>query len=160
PTGHLHVGGARTALFNWLFARHYGGRFILRIEDTDLERSRPVATEGILDALRWLGLDWDEGPDRGGSFGPYHQSERLAIYRRYAERLLQSGRAYPCFCSPEELQRRREAAGGSEAGHRYDRRCWHMSQEERERRLAAGERHVIRFLAEQEGELVVDDAVR
>src|SRR5690606_4897799 len=109
PTGHLHVGGARTALFNWLFARHHGGAFILRIEDTDLERSRPEATEGILDSMRWLGLDWDEGPEKGGPYGPYFQSQRLPIYREYARKLVDAGRAYPCFCTPEEVERRREA---------------------------------------------------
>lgn len=160
PTGHLHVGGARTALFNWLFARHHGGRFILRIEDTDLERSREEATRGILDSLRWLGLDWDEGPDVGGDVGPYFQSQRLDLYRRYAQRLLELGRAYPCFCTPEEVEARREALRAAGEAPRYDRRCFHLSPEERQRRIAAGEPHVIRFLADQEGDLVVDDLIR
>ncbi|MGH9863665.1 MAG: glutamate--tRNA ligase family protein, partial [Candidatus Acidiferrales bacterium] len=102
PTGYLHVGGARTALFNWLFARQKGGVFILRIEDTDADRSRPELTEAVLGALRWLGLDWDEGP--------YLQSERLPSYQALAERLRRSGHVYPCFCTPEELEARRQTS--------------------------------------------------
>jgi len=110
PTGYLHVGGARTALFNWLLARRHGGVFILRIEDTDLERSSEAMVEGILEGLRWLGLDWDEGPAIGGSYGPYFQSERLDIYREEAERLVRHGAAYYCYCTPDDLKARREAA--------------------------------------------------
>lgn len=160
PTGHLHVGGARTALFNWLFARHHGGVFILRIEDTDLERNRPEAIEGILDSLRWLGLDWDEGPEKGGPYGPYFQSQRLAIYREYAQKLVDAGRAYPCFCTPEEVEQRREAMRAAGLPPRYDRRCAAIPKEEAQARIAAGAPHVIRFLAHQEGELVVDDMIR
>src|SRR3954453_3026032 len=109
PTGYLHVGGARTALFNWLWSRRVGGIFVLRIEDTDVERSSPEMVEGILDGLRWLGLDWDEGPLVGGPYGPYFQSDRLATYRALVERLVANGDAYYCYCTPEELQARREA---------------------------------------------------
>ncbi len=102
-------GGARTALFNWLFARHHGGVYVLRIEDTDLARSTPQATQVILDALQYLGLDWDEGPGRDGDYGPYYQSERLALYKKYAERLMDlGGRAYECYCTTEELEQKRE----------------------------------------------------
>ena len=110
PTGYLHVGGARTALFNWLFARRHGGVFVLRIEDTDVERSSDEMVEGILDGLRWLGLDWDEGPKIGGPYGPYFQSERLDRHRAMAERLVAEGHAYYCYCTPEELKAKRDAA--------------------------------------------------
>src|SRR3954468_5276006 len=115
PTGYLHVGGARTALFNWLFARRHGGAFVLRIEDTDTERSSWDMVAGIVDGLRWLGLDWDEGPDVGGPHGPYFQSQRLEGHRARAERLVAQGRAYYCYCSSEDIQAKRaaaEAAGG------------------------------------------------
>src|SRR3989442_15971229 len=112
PTGYLHVGGARTALFNWLFARRLGGALVLRIEDTDVERSSPEMVEGILDGLRWLGLDWDEGPRVGGPYGPYFQSERLDRYRALAERLVAQEHAYYCYCTPEELKAQRDAAAG------------------------------------------------
>src|ERR671914_2949475 len=110
PTGYLHVGGARTALFNWLFARRHGGVFVLRIEDTDVKRSSEEMVTGILDGLRWLGLDWDEGPIVGGPVGPYFQSERLERYRTMAERLVAAGSAYSCYCTAAELKTRREAA--------------------------------------------------
>src|SRR5438309_1089891 len=110
PTGYLHVGNARTALFNWLFARHHGGAFILRIEDTDRRRSTDEAVGIVIESLRWLGLDWDEGPEVGGEFGPYRQSERMALYERTSERFLAEGRAYHCYCTPEELEDRRQAA--------------------------------------------------
>ena len=128
PTGYLHVGGARTALFNWLFARRHGGVFVLRIEDTDVERSSPEMIEGILDGLRWLRLDWDEGPKIGGPYGPYFQSERLDVYRATAARLVAGGHAYYCYCTTEELKARREAAeqsgGGCERMVNADRRAW------------------------------------
>eukprot|EP00262_Sarcandra_glabra_P004383 TRINITY_DN15353_c0_g1_i2.p1 TRINITY_DN15353_c0_g1~~TRINITY_DN15353_c0_g1_i2.p1 ORF type:complete len:202 (+),score=26.60 TRINITY_DN15353_c0_g1_i2:30-635(+) len=110
PTGNLHVGGARTALFNYLFARSKGGKFILRIEDTDLERSTKESEEAVLQDLSWLGLDWDEGPGVGGDFGPYRQSERNILYKQYAEKLLKSGVVYKCFCSNEELEKMKEIA--------------------------------------------------
>src|SRR3954453_4510164 len=108
PTGQLHIGNVRTALFNWLFARQKGGTFILRIEDTDVERSEARYETQLLEDLKWLGLDWDEGPDVGGPFAPYRQSDRLKVYRDHAERLVNEGKAYLCFCSHEELERDRE----------------------------------------------------
>ncbi len=119
PTGNLHVGNARTALFNWLLARGSGGRFILRIEDTDVERSSSAAESSIYDDLRWLGLDWDEGPDIGGERGPYRQSERLDLYHRHADRLLEQGDAYYCFCSPEQLDAERHEARARGVAPRY-----------------------------------------
>ena len=123
PTGYLHVGGARTALFNWLLARRVGGVFVLRIEDTDVERSSAEMVDGILDGLRWLGLVWDEGPKIGGSYGPYFQSERVDRYRAMAEALVASGHAYYCYCNPDELKAKREAAERAGAAWRYDRTC-------------------------------------
>jgi glutamyl-tRNA synthetase len=120
PTGYLHIGGARTALFNWLLARRHGGVFVLRIEDTDVERSSDEMVDGILDGMRWLGLDWDEGPKIGGPHEPYFQSGRLDHYRALVDRLLSSGDAYYCYCTPEELKAKRDAAGGE---WRYDRTC-------------------------------------
>ena len=142
PTGYLHVGGARTALFNWLFARRQGGVFVLRIEDTDVERSSAEMVDGILDGLRWLGLDWDEGPMVGGPRGPYFQSERLATYRSLVDRLVASGHAYYCYCTPEELQARRDAGEKSGVGWKYDRACCRLTPDEitvreRERRARA-----------------------
>jgi glutamyl-tRNA synthetase len=137
PTGYLHVGGARTALFNWLFARSQGGVFVLRIEDTDRERSSEEMTAAILDGMRWLGLDWDEGP--------FHQADGLERHREAAFRLLQKGDAYRCFCSAEELQARRAAAGTSPEAFRYDRLCLRVTAGEAERREAAGEPFTLRF---------------
>jgi glutamyl-tRNA synthetase len=145
PTGYLHVGGARTALFNWLFARKAGGVFILRIEDTDAERSSWEMTTGILDALKWLGLDWDEGPDVGGPHAPYFQSERLDRYRAMAERLVREGRAYYCYCRPEDLQAERDAAQARGEAWNYDRRCAALPEAEIARREADGRPRAVRF---------------
>jgi glutamyl-tRNA synthetase len=134
PTGYLHVGGARTALFNWLFARRHGGVFVLRIEDTDVERSSEEMVEGILDGMRWLGLDWDEGPKVDGPHAPYFQSERLDRYRDMAERLVADGSAYYCYCTAEELKARREAAEHVAAGWMYDRACCDLPSDEIARR--------------------------
>ncbi|MGH7410312.1 MAG: glutamate--tRNA ligase [Candidatus Methylomirabilis sp.] len=123
PTGYLHVGGARTALYNWLFARHENGVFVLRIEDTDAERSTEASAGEILEAMRWLGLNWDEGPEVGGPVGPYRQAERLDLYRDYAKRLLDDGVAYYCICTPEELEARRKAALAAGRSPKYDGRC-------------------------------------
>src|SRR5690554_6512711 len=123
PTGYLHVGGARTALFNWLLARRNGGVFVLRIEDTDVERSSEEMVEGILDGMRWLGLDWDEGPKVDGPYGPYFQSQRLDRYREMAAGLVSRGKAYYCYCSPDDLQARRAAAEAAGGAWRYDRAC-------------------------------------
>src|SRR5213593_3850335 len=110
PTGYLHIGGVRTALFNWLLTRRHGGQFILRIDDTDVERNRPEALQPILDGFRWLGITWDEGPEVGGPYGPYFQSQRLDAYRAAANKLVETGQAYPCYRTPEELKAEREAA--------------------------------------------------
>lgn len=145
PTGHLHVGNARTALFNWLSARHEHGAFILRIEDTDVERSEERFEKQLLEDLRWFGLDWDEGPDVGGPFGPYRQSERREIYHRYAAQLMAPGHAYYCFCTPAELEREREAALKAGLQPKYSGRCRALAPEESARRVAAGEPAAVRL---------------
>ena len=157
PTGPLHIGGARTALFNWLFARHCGGAFILRIEDTDRKRYVPAAVDDIIDGLRWLGLDWDEGPDVGGPYGPYVESQRLALYQQWAQWLVEQDKAYPSFTTVEELEESIEAQAG---GRRYDRRDRHLTPEERAQRIARGEPYAIRFKMPLEGETVVHDLIR
>jgi glutamyl-tRNA synthetase len=159
PTGYLHVGGARTALFNWLYARRMGGAFILRIEDTDVERSTREAEEGLLRDLRWLGLDWDEGPGGDGPHGPYRQSERQEIYRKAAMGLVETGAAYRCFCSEEMLEAKRQKAEAEHRSLHYDGTCRHLDQAEVARRVAAGEPHVIRVKA-PEKDYVLDDIVR
>ena len=146
PTGYLHVGGARTALFNWLYARRHGGVFVLRIEDTDVERSSADMVTGILDGLRWLGLTWDEGPDVGGPHGPYFQSERLDRYRAAAGRLFASGHAYYCYCTPERLRHEREQAEARGEAWRYDRACLAVTPERRAELDAAGAARALRFL--------------
>lgn len=145
PTGYLHVGGARTALFNWLYARRHGGAFILRIEDTDVARSSDAMVEGILEGLRWLGLVWDEGPEVGGPYGPYFQSARLDRYRAAAQRLLETDHAYFCYCSAEHLRAQRLAARARGEGWMYDRACRYLPPEERARRDASGQARVVRF---------------
>ena len=145
PTGSLHLGNARTAVLNWLLARQQHGQFILRLEDTDLERHVESAEREIIAALDWLGLDRDEGPIRGGDRGPYRQSERLEIYREHADRLLELGRAYHCYCTPEELEARRTAAKAVRGELRYDGRCRRLSADEAEAMVAAGRRPSVRF---------------
>jgi glutamyl-tRNA synthetase len=145
PTGYLHVGGARTALFNWLFARRQRGAFILRIEDTDAERSSWDMVAGILEGLRWLGLDWDEGPDTGGPHGPYFQSQRLESHRGLAERLVREGKAYYCYCEPAVLQRKREAAEATGGGWIYDRTCSALSADAIAALEASGTPRAVRF---------------
>jgi len=145
PTGFLHIGGARTALFNWLYARRHGGVFVLRIEDTDVERSSDDMVSGILDGLRWLGLDWDEGPGVGGPHGPYQQSQRLGRYRDAAKRLVAMDLAYPCYCRPADLQQQREAAQAAGGGWQYDRACLHRREEELARLANDGTPHAIRL---------------
>jgi len=151
PTGYLHVGGARTALFNWLFARHHGGRLLLRIEDTDLERSTPEMVEGILEGMRWLGLDWDEGP--------YFQTERMELYRAAAGRLVAGGHAYSCFCAKEQLEKRRAAAQAAGRPPRYEGVCRRIPAAEAERRRAAGEPCAVRFAVPESGTTGFDDGV-
>ncbi len=161
PTGKLHIGGARTAIYNWAFARSNGGTFILRIDDTDPTRSTDENTQIILRAMRWLGLDWDEGPEVGGDFGPYAQTERLDLYREAAERLLAEGKAYPCFCTPEQLEADREAARARKDPFQgYQRRCRNIPADEARARMEAGEPYTIRIkVPEDRGDVVVDDAV-
>lgn len=148
PTGHLHVGGARTALFNWLYARKTGGTFVLRIEDTDAERSTSESYEAILDGMRWLGLDWDEGPGVEGEHGPYLQSARTVIYRNAAEKLMAAGGAYRCFCTPEELDELREEARREGKSPNYDGRCQRLPEDEVARRVGDGVPHTIRYRME------------
>jgi glutamyl-tRNA synthetase len=158
PTGYLHVGGARTALFNWLFARRHGGTFVLRIEDTDAERSSWEMVQGIVDGLRWLGIDWDEGPDVGGPHQPYFQSQRLDIYRAMGDRLVADGRAYYCYCSTETLQAKRQAAEAAGGGWMYDRTCRNRAAGEIARLEAAGAPRAVRFLV-PDGATAFADAV-
>jgi len=160
PTGELHIGGVRTALFNWLFARHEGGKFILRIEDTDILRSRENFTRSIIDNLRWLGLDWDEGPEVGGEYGPYFQSQRIPIYKKYAETLLKKGKAYFCYCSAEELAAKKKKMQEQGLPPMYDGRCRNLSEEERKRLEREGRKPVIRFKVPKVGELRVKDLLR
>lgn len=161
PTGKLHVGGARTAIYNWAFARANHGTFILRIDDTDPERSTEENTQIILRAMRWLGLDWDEGPEVGGDFGPYKQTERAQMYRDAAQRLWDEGKAYPCFCTPEQLAADREAAQARKDPFQgYQRRCRDLDPAEARRRIEAGEPYVLRIkVPEDRGDVVVRDAV-
>ncbi len=160
PTGPLHIGGARSALFNWLFARKEGGKLVIRVEDTDLERSSRESEAGILDNLRWLGLNWDEGVDEGGEHGPYRQQERLHIYNPYVNKLLAAGQAYRCFCSEEDLAKEREVALKQNELVLYSGRCRSLSLEEVERRLSAGEKPAIRFRVPPRQKIVIDDVVR
>lgn len=148
PSGLLHVGNARTALFNFLFARKMGGTFILRLEDTDVERSTVEAEKAILEDLHWLSLDWDEGPGRPGNYGPYRQSERLEIYRRYAGQLLEKGHAYHCYCTMEELEEKRKRSLAKGVPPRYDGRCRHLKPEEERALAAAGRPASLRFQVE------------
>jgi glutamyl-tRNA synthetase len=145
PSGSLHVGNARTALFNWLYARHHGGTFVLRVEDTDRSRVNEESFQAVLQDLRWLGLTWDEGPDVGGPHAPYRQSERLGIYAGMVERLVGRGVAYRCYCTPEELDERRRAALASGGRPGYDGRCYRLGAEERAAFEAEGRPFVIRF---------------
>jgi glutamyl-tRNA synthetase len=151
PTGYLHVGGARTALYNWLYARRHAGTMILRIEDTDADRSKPELTTAILDSLEWLGLNWDEGP--------YYQSQRLELYRSCASELERSGHAYPCFCSPEELQKKRQSAEAAHRPWKYDGTCRNLSSDDRARRRAAGQPSAVRFRVPESGRTAFSDLV-
>jgi glutamyl-tRNA synthetase len=159
PTGYLHVGGARTALFNYLYARAQDGEFILRIEDTDQERSTVESYQLMLESLKWLGLDWDEGPLKEGKFGPYKQSERLSIYKDYTERLISEKKAYRCFCTPEELDLKKKRSEAMGVPSVYDGKCRHLSPEEIEEKIAAGMPFTIRFQIPGQ-EVVVNDLVQ
>ncbi len=160
PTGHLHVGNARTALFNWLLARRHAGTFLLRIEDTDQERSTRESEATILDDLRWMGLDWDEGIGIGGAKGPYRQSERLDVYRFHAEELLAKGLAYYCFCSTETLEADRQHAFATGQPPKYRGTCRNVTLDDARRRLTAGEPAVVRFRVPEHRDVVFDDIVR
>jgi glutamyl-tRNA synthetase len=160
PTGYLHVGGLRTALYNYLFAKHLGGKFILRIEDTDQSRKVEGAVENLIETLKWSGIDYDEGPDRDGGYGPYVQSQRIELYRRYAQELINKDKAYHCFCTSERLQEVRQKQLAAKLSPSYDRHCRNVSREEAERRVAVGEQHVIRMKIPLEGELSFDDVIR
>jgi glutamyl-tRNA synthetase len=161
PTGHLHIGGARTAIYNWAFARRHGGVFVLRIEDTDPERSTPENTAAIMRAMNFLGLDYDEGPEVGGEYGPYFQTQRFDLYAEGLERLKATGHAYPCFCTPETLEAKREGARARGGFAGYDRTCRCLSAEEAASRISAGEPHVWRLkVPEDRGDITFDDAVR
>ena len=160
PTGDPHVGTAYVALFNYALARQSGGQFVLRIEDTDRQRSTTESESMIFDALRWLGLDWDEGPDVGGPFGPYRQSERSEIYTMHAEMLVASGHAYPCFCTRDRLEELRAEQKAAKGRFGYDGLCRSIDNDEAAQRRAAGEAHVIRLAMPPEGEIVVDDLLR
>ncbi len=161
PTGDPHVGTAYIALFNYVFARKHGGQFILRIEDTDRARSTQSSERAILDALSWLGLDWDEGPDKGGPRGPYRQSERLELYTTAVEELIEKGRAYRCFCSRERLDELRRTQQASKAGYiGYDRHCRELDSAEAARRTAAGESSVVRLKMPSSGTTSYQDELR
>src|SRR5262245_14980399 len=160
PTGLQHIGGFRTALFNWLLARRAGGQFLIRIEDTDTARSIPGAIEALLGGLQWLEMDWDEGPVVGGPYGPYFQTQRRAVYASCASRLIAPGAAYRCFCTPERLQEVREAQRQAGQPPRYDRRCRALPASAAETRAAAGEAFVVRLATPLEGQTVVEDELR
>ncbi len=160
PTGHLHVGGARTALYNYLHARGKGGTFILRIEDTDAARSTPESLAAIFDGMRWLGLTWDEGPEAGGAHGPYLQSERVPLYREHAAALAASGAAYPCYCTPGELEERRTAQAARGEPPRYDGRCRALDAAGRAAREAEGRTAALRFALPGPGETAWEDVIR
>ena len=160
PTGPFHIGGARSALFNWLLARRYGGQLILRIEDTDLERSSRESEENIKAALRWLGMEWDEGIDVGGDHGPYRQTERLPIYAEYTERLLASGKAYRCYCTDEELEAERQVLMAKGETPRYMGKCRNLSAAEEQKLIDAGRKPTVRFRVPENQNITFHDAVR
>ena len=159
PTGYFHIGSARTALFNWLFARHHGGAFIVRVQDTDRSRYNAEAVPDMIASLRWLGLDWDEGPKVGGDYGPYYQSERLDLYRRYANQLLAQGQAYKCYCSPQRLAALREEQRRNKQDVGYDRHCRHLTAAQRAGYEAQGISPVIRLKAPLEGQTSFRDVL-
>ncbi len=160
PTGHTHLGSGRTALYDYLLARQTGGKFILRIEDSDQRRYVPGAEEELMNTLRWLGLEWDEGPDVGGPFGPYRQSERKEIYLDLARKLIKMGKAYYCFCSSDRLDQVRKEQIAKKMNPRYDRTCRHLDPEEAEARVARGERFVVRFKIPDGGSITARDLLR
>ena len=160
PTGRMHIGNARSALYPYLLARHTGGTFILRIEDTDRRRYSPGAEQELIDGLHWLGMEYDEGPDIGGPYGPYRQTERREIYDEYAWKLVDLGHAYPCFCTPERLDKVRQEQMKNRQNPRYDGTCRVLDPDEARRRARSGERHVIRFKMPKEGSITSTDLLR
>jgi glutamyl-tRNA synthetase len=160
PTGYLHIGGARTAIYDWLLARKTGGRFVLRIEDTDRNRLVPDSLDDIMTSLRWLGVEWDEGPGPGGEYGPYFQSERLELYHEYAQQLIAAGKAYPCYCSGERLQELRQTQEKTKEKVGYDRHCRNLTPAEQAKLEASGAKKVIRFKTPLEGQTIVKDRIR
>lgn len=160
PTGHMHLATARTALYDYLLARQTGGKFVLRIEDTDVRRTVPGSEQELMDGLRWLGLEYDEGPDIGGPFGPYRQTERRDLYLEHANILVERGAAYPCFCTPERLEKMRAEQQRQKLPPHYDGLCRRLDPDEARRRVASGERHVIRFKMPKEGTTTARDALR
>jgi nondiscriminating glutamyl-tRNA synthetase len=160
PTGYLHIGGARTALYNWLFARAHKGTFILRIEDTDRTRSSEEAVKAILDGMEWLGLNWDEGPGVGGDFGPYFQTARLKTYQEWSKRLIEMDKAYYCFCTSEELTEQRRIAAEKKEAPKYNAKCRNLPKAETEKLLKSGKPYVIRFRLPETGVTMVDDIIR
>ena len=160
PTGHLHLGGGRTALYDFLLARQTGGQFILRLEDSDRKRLVPEAEAELMNGLRWLGLEWDEGPDIGGPCAPYRQSERKDIYLDFARKLIESGNAYYCFCTPDRLDKVRQEQQKLKISPHYDGTCRNLDPDEAARRVKVGEKHVVRFKTPQEGSITVRDLLR
>lgn len=160
PTGRTHLGSGRTALYNYAIARQTGGQFILRIEDTDQKRYVQGAEEELITSLHWLGIEWDEGPDIGGSYGPYRQSERKEIYQEYAQELVSKGMAYPCFCTPQRLEQMREMQRKAGQHPHYDGACRNIPPTDAASRIAAGDKHVIRFKMPHEGSIVCHDLLR
>ncbi len=160
PTGYMHIGNLHTALFNWLFARQQGGAMVLRIEDTDELRSTPEALGVVYDGLRWLGLDWDEGPNVGGPYRPYVQSERLEIYQAYVQKLVDAGRAYECFCTPEELEEQRQLMRARGVPPRYDGRCRDLTEEDKQRRREEGRESCTRFRVKETGNTIINDIIQ
>ena len=163
PTGYLHIGSARTALFNWLFAKKSGGKFILRIEDTDIQRHIEETIDLIIDSLKWLGINWDEGPDIGGSFGPYRQSQRIEIYKNYAEKLLEEKKAYRCFCSQEKLEQKRKQKSKNPLKDskffKYDRECLSISESKIKENLKKSLPYAIRLLVPENKDVIFNDSV-
>lgn len=160
PTGPFHIGGARSALFNWLLAKKFNGKFIMRIEDTDLERSTKESEEGIKEALRWLGITWDEGTDVGGPYGPYRQTERLDTYDTYTKQLLENGQAYYCYCSEEEIDAERQAQLDKGENPRYGGRCRHLTEEEKAGFIKRGVKPTVRFHVKENQQILFKDMVR
>ncbi len=152
PTGYLHIGGARTALYNYLLAKRYGGKFILRIEDTDLERSTDESIQAILDGMTWLGLDWDEGP--------YYQTKRFDLYHQAIDKLVQEDKAYPCFCTSEEINAKREEAQKNKETFKYDRTCYQLTKEERKKKIEAGKPHCVRFYSKDDETITINDKIK